>query len=129
MKTCGPVATGRPVTAMLPCEMRRYIAGFAGEARKSGHFWCLAANRTALRSNPGALRVPSALTFGKCGYILARMSFEIILAPDAFETFKRLKARFRAEVRAALETHLRHEPRKVSRSRVKRLRGLSKPQY
>ena len=33
------------------------------------------------------------------------------------------------EVRAALETHLRHEPRKVSRSRIKRLRGLSKPQY
>ena len=57
------------------------------------------------------------------------MSFEIILAPDALESLKRLKARFRAEVRAALETHLRHEPRKVSRSRVKRFSGLSKPQY
>ena len=28
-----------------------------------------------------------------------------------------------------LEDHLRHEPRKVSKSRIKRLRGLSKPQY
>ena len=28
-----------------------------------------------------------------------------------------------------LETHLRHEPEKVSRSRVKRLRGLRQPQY
>jgi mRNA interferase RelE/StbE len=35
----------------------------------------------------------------------------------------------RAAVRDALETHLRHEPTKTSRSRIKRLRGLSKPQY
>ena len=32
-------------------------------------------------------------------------------------------------VRSALETHLRHEPEKVSRSRIKRLRGLRRPQY
>jgi mRNA-degrading endonuclease RelE of RelBE toxin-antitoxin system len=32
-------------------------------------------------------------------------------------------------VRAALETHLRHEPGKTSRSRIKRLRGLSRPRY
>ena len=30
------LATGRPVTAMLPCEMGRYIAGFSGEARRYG---------------------------------------------------------------------------------------------
>ena len=29
----------------------------------------------------------------------------------------------------AIERHLRHEPTKVSKSRVKRLRGLSQPQY
>lgn len=29
----------------------------------------------------------------------------------------------------ALETHLRNEPQKVSKSRTKRLRGLSKPQF
>ncbi|WGD52347.1 hypothetical protein QA641_44340 [Bradyrhizobium sp. CB1650] len=32
-------------------------------------------------------------------------------------------------VRAALETHLRHEPRKASRSRIKRSRGVRRPQY
>ena len=29
----------------------------------------------------------------------------------------------------ALEVHLRHEPAKVSRSRIKRLRGLARPRY
>ena len=57
------------------------------------------------------------------------MPFEIVLAPEAIEDLKRLKANARAEVRTALETHLRHEPRKMSRSRIKRLRGLRKPQY
>jgi mRNA interferase RelE/StbE len=69
------------------------------------------------------------LTIDKYGYILARMPFEIILAPAAIENLKGLKARGRTEIRAALETHLRHEPQKASRSRIKRLRGLSKPQY
>ena len=32
-------------------------------------------------------------------------------------------------VRAALETHLRHEPEKTRRTRIKRLRGLLRPQY
>jgi mRNA interferase RelE/StbE len=34
-----------------------------------------------------------------------------------------------AKVRAALETHLRHEPKKTSRSRIKSLQGLRRPQY
>ena len=57
------------------------------------------------------------------------MRFEIILAPEAVEDLKELKAILRATVRGALETHLRHEPTKTSRSRIKRLRGLSRPQY
>jgi mRNA-degrading endonuclease RelE of RelBE toxin-antitoxin system len=57
------------------------------------------------------------------------MSFVIVLAPEAVEDLKRLKAAVRSTVRAALEIHLRHEPRKVSRSRIKRLRGLRRPQY
>jgi mRNA-degrading endonuclease RelE of RelBE toxin-antitoxin system len=57
------------------------------------------------------------------------MPFEIILAPEAIEDLKSLKADIRADLRAALETHLRHEPKKVSRSRIKRLRGLRKPQH
>jgi mRNA interferase RelE/StbE len=57
------------------------------------------------------------------------MPFEIVLAPEAVEDLKRLKANVRADIRAALETHLRREPKKASRSRIKRLRGLRKPQY
>jgi len=52
-----------------------------------------------------------------------------VLAPEAIEDLRSLKANVRTEVRRALEDHLRHEPRKVSKSRIKRLRGLSKPQY
>lgn len=57
------------------------------------------------------------------------MPFEIVLAPEAVEDLRRLKASIRTEVRAAIELHLRHEPRKASRSRIKRLRGISRPQY
>jgi mRNA interferase RelE/StbE len=57
------------------------------------------------------------------------MPFDIILAPEAVEDLNRLKAQVRATVRSALETHLRHEPEKTSRSRIKRLRGLRRPQY
>jgi mRNA-degrading endonuclease RelE of RelBE toxin-antitoxin system len=57
------------------------------------------------------------------------MRFEIVLAPEAVEDLKGLKANLRTEVRAAIEAHLRHEPRKTSRSRIKRLRGMSRPQF
>ncbi len=57
------------------------------------------------------------------------MRYEIILAPEAADDLRVLKAHFRAEVRDALERHHRHEPTKASRSRIKRLRGLSSPQY
>ena len=57
------------------------------------------------------------------------MRFEIVLAPEAVEDFRALKANLHAAVREALETHLRHEPTKTGQSRIKRLRGLSRPQY
>jgi mRNA interferase RelE/StbE len=57
------------------------------------------------------------------------MHFDIVLAPEAIEDLEKLKTTIRAAVRTALETHLRHEPRKTSRSRIKRLRGLLRPQY
>jgi mRNA-degrading endonuclease RelE of RelBE toxin-antitoxin system len=57
------------------------------------------------------------------------MPFEIVLAPEAVEDLRRLPANVRATVRTALETHLRHAPKKTSRSRIKRLRGLLRPQY
>jgi mRNA interferase RelE/StbE len=57
------------------------------------------------------------------------MRFDIVLAPQAVEDLKGLRAKLRSEVRAALETHLRHEPTKTSRSRIKRLRGTERPQF
>ena len=57
------------------------------------------------------------------------MPFEIVLAPEAVEDLRNLKASVRAAARTAFETHLRHEPGKPSRSRIKRLRGLLCPQY
>ncbi|MBI4476389.1 MAG: type II toxin-antitoxin system RelE/ParE family toxin [Acidobacteria bacterium] len=57
------------------------------------------------------------------------MRFEIVLAPDASKALQALPARIRGEVRDALERHLRFEPTKTSKSRIKRLRGLSQPQY
>lgn len=57
------------------------------------------------------------------------MRFEIVLAPEVRRSFRGLPARLRAQVRDALETHLRHAPTKVSKSRIKRLRGLRQPQY
>lgn len=57
------------------------------------------------------------------------MPFAIVLAPEAVDDLGRLTANVRATVRAALEKHLRHEPEKASRSRIKRLRGVRRPQY
>ena len=57
------------------------------------------------------------------------MRFAIVLAPEAVEDLRNLKASLRAAVKAGLEAHLRNEPTKTSRSRIKRPRGLSRPQY
>jgi mRNA interferase RelE/StbE len=57
------------------------------------------------------------------------MRYEIILAPEASGHFHRLRAHIRAMVRDALETHLRFEPTRGSKSRIKRLRGMKRPEY
>jgi mRNA interferase RelE/StbE len=57
------------------------------------------------------------------------MRYEIILAPEAVEDTRNLQAHRRAEVRDAMERHLRYQPTKTSKSRIKRLLGLSRPQY
>jgi mRNA-degrading endonuclease RelE of RelBE toxin-antitoxin system len=57
------------------------------------------------------------------------MRFEIVLSTEAVEDLRGLKARQRRTVREDIETHLRHEPTKTSRSRIKRLRGRDRPQY
>jgi mRNA interferase RelE/StbE len=55
--------------------------------------------------------------------------YEILLMPEAIEDLRGLKAKMRSEVREAIEAHLRHEPMKLSKSRIKRLREVASPQY
>lgn len=57
------------------------------------------------------------------------MRYDIVLAPEAVEDYRRLPANVRAEVRDAIERHLRFQPTQLSKSRIKRLRGLSRPQF
>ena len=57
------------------------------------------------------------------------MRFEIRVAQTAERRLLAFAAYHRATIRAALETHLRHEPAKLSKSRIKRMRGLMRPQY
>ncbi len=57
------------------------------------------------------------------------MRYEIIFSPEAVEDLRQLKARLRSTMRDAIEAHLRHEPMKQSKSRIKRLRGIRRPQY
>lgn len=57
------------------------------------------------------------------------MAHEIEFTDDALCDFRTLDAPIRAAIRQALEAHLRHEPTKVSKSRIKRLRELRRPPY
>jgi mRNA-degrading endonuclease RelE of RelBE toxin-antitoxin system len=57
------------------------------------------------------------------------MKYEIIFAPEAIRDLKRLSARNRSIIGDAIEKHLRVEPDKVSKSRIKRLHGIRRPQY
>jgi mRNA-degrading endonuclease RelE of RelBE toxin-antitoxin system len=57
------------------------------------------------------------------------MAFDIVLAPEAAKVLRKLPGHERALVKDTIDRHLRHEPTKVSKSRIKRLRGLSQPQY
>jgi|SRR5580658_3273483 mRNA interferase RelE/StbE len=56
------------------------------------------------------------------------MRFDVGPAAEAVEDVKRLRANVRTELRTAIETHPRRKPRKASRSRIERLRGVSRPQ-
>lgn len=57
------------------------------------------------------------------------MKYRVTLAPEARAHYHGLSAYDRAKVRAALDDHLEHAPAAESKSRVKRLRDLRKPQY
>jgi mRNA interferase RelE/StbE len=57
------------------------------------------------------------------------MRYEIIFSAEAEDDFRHLKANIRATVRDALGRFLRHAPTKTSKSRIKRLCAMVRPQY
>jgi mRNA interferase RelE/StbE len=57
------------------------------------------------------------------------MRYELEFAPEAVQDYRSLDAHARSTVRDGIETHLRHQPTRTSKSRIKRLRSLSRPQY
>ena len=57
------------------------------------------------------------------------MKYEIVIAESAQKSFRKLDARWRATLKDALRVHLETEPKKESRSRIKRLSGLRQTQY
>jgi mRNA interferase RelE/StbE len=57
------------------------------------------------------------------------MKYRIVFAPDADRALWKIRAYDRVAVLDAIERHLKHEPTKTSRSRIKRLRDLRYPQY
>ncbi|MBI5213928.1 MAG: type II toxin-antitoxin system RelE/ParE family toxin [Nitrospirae bacterium] len=57
------------------------------------------------------------------------MRYEIILSPETVQDLKLIDAYQRVKIKDLLEIHLRHDPTKRSKSRIKRLRGLRHPQY
>lgn len=57
------------------------------------------------------------------------MKHEIILSPQARAEFHNLSAYDRSKVRDGIDGYLTHRPMAESKSRIKRLRGLRKPQY
>ena len=57
------------------------------------------------------------------------MRYDIIFAPDADSTLRKIRAYDRVAVLDAIERQLRHEPTRASKSKIKVLRDLRHPQY
>lgn len=56
-------------------------------------------------------------------------AYEIILKGSAITDMDALRSYDASQVADAMEKHLQHEPSKESRSRIKRLRGITNPDY
>ena len=56
-------------------------------------------------------------------------SYEIVLKRRAIEDLDRLRKYDATQIADAMEKHRTHGPTKESRSRIKRLRGISDPDY
>ena len=59
--------------------------------------------------------------------IWPEMKYATILSREAIEDLRQLKAPIRLQLKEGNEIHLRHEPLKESKSRIKRLRGMQRP--
>jgi len=57
------------------------------------------------------------------------MRYEVVLAPEAVDDVRGLKPHLRSAVWDAIEQCLRHAPTKTSKSRIKRFKGLARPQF
>ena len=57
------------------------------------------------------------------------MAHEIVFTDTAKKHYRSLDGRWRSAVKKRIETHLRHEPAKLSKSRIKRLREQKHPEY
>lgn len=57
------------------------------------------------------------------------MRYEVVIAESAEAVFCGLDAHWRSTLKDDMRQFLEHEPRKESKSRIKRLRGLRQPQY
>jgi len=57
------------------------------------------------------------------------MKYEIVLTDTARGHYREIDAQARALIKRGLNDHLAHEPTKLSRSRIKRLREMEHPEY
>jgi mRNA-degrading endonuclease RelE of RelBE toxin-antitoxin system len=57
------------------------------------------------------------------------MRYRVIFSPQARTDFHALSAYDRARIRDLIDKHLSNNPTMESKSRIKRLRGIKKPQY
>jgi mRNA interferase RelE/StbE len=55
--------------------------------------------------------------------------FELVVAPAALRQLRRLRRIDGVRILNAIETHLRHEPERPTRTGIKRLRGLQDATY
>ena len=56
-------------------------------------------------------------------------AYEIVLKPSAVADMDKLRKYYATQIAEAMEKHLQHEPTKVSKTRIKRLRGFRNPDY
>lgn len=57
------------------------------------------------------------------------MAYRIVFTENAIDDYDDLDARWRATIRDAINVHLSDEPTKESKSRIKKLKDIKRPEY